>query len=479
MVELNDAQRKWLQDIAALLGDGEQASGDNRALRFGSEYARSDSKNANVQLHEEREPPDNVNLPNATQGDPVVKMSVRGSGETFEMRRSQIVEESRYVDNAAQKMWAKPHDLISLEVKTMNFSSSAGQFTVDMDDIQYDMPLPAMRFEMRGKIVYPLDKNGDVMFDKVNTPNIVRFAQWVLNEIEQRRKIRRKITETTFMFQMALAQLGAAVGPPAVPRGPQPTPMKLPTPKTPRAPKAPKAPVVNNPAVAEAEVAAAYRRDPSSINYTMSSRAHNDVWTNLGNTGPAPVSFRVGDKIRVDVQRWPQNRLSDIGLKLRETPITTARPGGTGPRAPEVELINTGQAPAPVNPRAPTQPGGPPPPQSPPTPPPAAPRSGPGATNVTGPPQPPRPAGPRPPGPQGEPVSPQLAHRMAQEGRQVFASASSQAHAQGWAALGRNPPTPVAYIVDRQVYVDLSRWPPNLPPPATIAPRGGPKIPQR
>jgi hypothetical protein len=170
-------------------------------------------------------------------------MIVKESGATFEIRRSDLVKEDRYVDNACQKMWARPTNLVTLEVKTMNFSGPRGKFTVEMSDITPGMKMPAMRFEMQGGIVYPLNKNGEVTFDTVNTPNIVKFARGVDKEIEERRKIRRQITEATFMFQMSLAQLGAAVGPPSVPKGPQPSSVRVPaTPRTPVVPPKPPKP---------------------------------------------------------------------------------------------------------------------------------------------------------------------------------------------------------------------------------------------
>src|SRR4051812_3974504 len=164
----------WLEKLNELVGGGESI------LRgAGAQYARADSGPANVQLHEEKDPP-GVNLPKATEGDPMVTMTVQGSKDKYEMRRSNLTKEDRYVDNAAQKMWARPSNLVTLEVKTMNFTGSRGKFSVEMSDIRFDMPLPAMRFEMRGGIVYPINKNGDVAFDKVNTPQIVLYAKWVL-----------------------------------------------------------------------------------------------------------------------------------------------------------------------------------------------------------------------------------------------------------------------------------------------------------
>jgi hypothetical protein len=182
------------------------------------------------------------------------------------------------VDNAAQKMWAKPKDLISLEVKTMNFTSSVGHFSVDMDDIQLGMPLPAMR-------------------------QIVLYKRWVLQEIEQRRAMREKITTAGFMFTIAMAQLAGAVGPPKLPKGPSPVSMKLPNTKAPirpakppqaPTPRAAKAPAQPNPAVTEAEVIATYKSNPSSINPTMSTSAHTEAWIALGNKPPAPIAFRFG-----------------------------------------------------------------------------------------------------------------------------------------------------------------------------------------
>jgi hypothetical protein len=59
----------------------------------------------------------------------------------------------------------------------------------------------------------------------------------------------------------------------------------------------------------------------------------------------------------------------------------------------------------------------------------------------------------------------------------VFATISSQAHSDAWRMHGMDTPAPVAFMVDKHIYVDDSRWPPTVEKPTyTAHPSGGPKI---
>jgi hypothetical protein len=231
----------------------------------------------------------------------------------------------------------------------------------------------------------------------------------------------------------------------------------------------------------EAEVVASFKRDSESIVHSQTTRFHEDVWQHLGNKPPSPVAFRVDDRIRVDLQRWPQERLSEIGIKLREQPLDVRiRRGGAGPKAPATtdELAQTGVASeAPMNPAsAPTQPQ----------------------------PAPARPSRPQDDSPaaQGDPpdvaesqdsaqtssqkerqekpkgleVDPVRAQKLAAVGGEVYASVSRETHEQAWVALGHEPPAPVVFIVDEQLYVDMDRWPKDVPRPAVRLPPGARKI---
>jgi hypothetical protein len=63
------------------------------------------------------------------------------------------------------------------------------------------------------------------------------------------------------------------------------------------------------------EVAAeAYSIDPSSIVMSGSPEFHQKVWKEGGGKGKAPLAFRVGKGIRVDVERWPAAECAAIGL---------------------------------------------------------------------------------------------------------------------------------------------------------------------
>ena len=66
------------------------------------------------------------------------------------------------------------------------------------------------------------------------------------------------------------------------------------------------------------EVAAeAYSRDPNSVVPSFSHDFHRTVWQNGGGVGEPPLAFRVGYQIRVDFERWPVDRLHEIGLAMR------------------------------------------------------------------------------------------------------------------------------------------------------------------
>ncbi len=59
---------------------------------------------------------------------------------------------------------------------------------------------------------------------------------------------------------------------------------------------------------------ALYRSSPGRVSHSTSREFHQQVWINTGHSGEAPVAFRVGHMIRVDVTRWPQAQRSLIGL---------------------------------------------------------------------------------------------------------------------------------------------------------------------
>jgi hypothetical protein len=68
-------------------------------------------------------------------------------------------------------------------------------------------------------------------------------------------------------------------------------------------------------AVPRQVVAEAYQLNPDSIVRSDSHDFHKLVWGR--NKGEPPLAFRVGEKIRVDIERWPIDRLDEIGLAMR------------------------------------------------------------------------------------------------------------------------------------------------------------------
>ncbi len=226
-----------------------------------------------------------------------------------------------------------------------------------------------------------------------------------------------------------------------------------------------------NAPVSEAEVVAAYRGNPEVINYSQRTAFHEDIWVYLGNKGPSPVAYRVGNTIRVDIERFPAARLPEIGIHPRTTPITTVRTGGTGPAAPDVEQGNTQQGPAPVDPNAKTGEGTPP--AKPASPHDTLPADGSGTLGD------PAPKG----GPKTTPwnahvkkIEPVEALKMSQTGNNVYTSESGKSHQEAWEFHGQEGTAPIAYQVDNDVYVNLERWPEDLHLPEKHYPRGTKRV---
>lgn len=74
-------------------------------------------------------------------------------------------------------------------------------------------------------------------------------------------------------------------------------------------------------------------------------------------------------------------------------------------------------------------------------------------------------------------VQPERVVKMGKLNTPVLASVNPTAHADAWRMHGMPAPAPIAYMVDKNIHVDMSRWPANLEKP-TITPHasGGPKI---
>ena len=83
----------------------------------------------------------------------------------------------------------------------------------------------------------------------------------------------------------------------------------------PRAPAAPAARRGYTPVLPEV-AAEAYRINPYSISTSGSSAFHQAVWAHGGGKGPAPIAYRVGDQIRIDLERWPVEQRAAIGLGM-------------------------------------------------------------------------------------------------------------------------------------------------------------------
>jgi hypothetical protein len=245
-------------------------------------------------------------------------------------------------------------------------------------------------------------------------------------------------------------------------------------------------------AVTESEVMASYHRDPSSIR-RQGPGQHQDLWQTWGGAGQqAPLAYRDPDGvIRVNIEGWLSQPRPSIGVQLRPgaaappwaSPPPTSRPAPT-PANQALGVADTGQAPPPAQqPRAPSADPLAKTPAAPvPAPPPARqtparnPRPGPPTAAASAASQ--QPMAARPPAggmrmnPQLPPqaVSPDRVLAMAQSGAaRIGYSADSERHRKAWELLGGrlNPgeDPPVAFLSEKNVYIDRSRWPSDRPLP--------------
>jgi hypothetical protein len=206
--------------------------------------------------------------------------------------------------------------------------------------------------------------------------------------------------------------------------------------------------------VSEAEVVAAYERDPSTISTHSSSRYHQQVWReNGGGSARPPMAYRIGDRIVVDVEQWLSTSRPYIGTKLR--PGASAPPWKSGPGAqpdavtppakrppdPGVGTADTGKAPVPEKPKGGVQTGA--------------------ASDESKQPMAPaqRRGGRMMPKDPPQAASPEVVARLGSRARY---SVDHDHHQQAWELLGGRGTAPPAFYSEGNAYLDPSRWPPTM-----------------
>jgi len=128
------------------------------------------------------------------------------------MRSWELAASPQNVDNGLASV--KPNgEFWTLELKSVTFRYRNGsQLTIPWDELHFEHLPEATEWKLTRGILYPL-LDGVQTFDATNTPNIVLGAELVSERIAQAQRDRRVSAETVFSFQIALAELGGAVGP--------------------------------------------------------------------------------------------------------------------------------------------------------------------------------------------------------------------------------------------------------------------------
>ena len=225
--------------------------------------------------------------------------------------------------------------------------------------------------------------------------------------------------------------------------------------------------------VTDAEVVASNAKNPASIK-AQEPREHQKYWDDHSGKGTAPPAYRDTDgNIRVSKDSWLLKPPTRAGVPpVRPGPSKSVRPPAPPASVPkpasatrEVGAADTGKAPA-VDPQAKTPPAQPPPK--------AAPEKNvsPQAQTGEAAAESQRSQAPRghidPP----QPISEEAIERIRNQprvadpkqkgkGSNVNYSASHNDHQLAWNRLGGHDTAPPAFIYDKQVYLDPSRWPPK------------------
>jgi len=133
-------------------------------------------------------------------------------GATRLMRSWEVASSSQNVDNGLASV--KPNgDFWTLELKSLTFRYRNGSsITIPWNELQFEHRPEATNWKLIHGVLYPL-LDGQQTFDATNTPNILLGAEMVSERVARAQRDRRVNAETVFSFNIALAELGGAVGP--------------------------------------------------------------------------------------------------------------------------------------------------------------------------------------------------------------------------------------------------------------------------
>jgi hypothetical protein len=135
------------------------------------------------------------------------------SGETYPIKRSDVVKHKEYVDNPKriQKLRVEIIDQWNLKVGPMQiFYSGGGPISV---------PYPVSeggtvtdRYIYKDGFIYPVDQSDEPLFDRGNTPNILFCSRWVKMRLTEISGQRVKIAELTNSFARIMQAATSAAG---------------------------------------------------------------------------------------------------------------------------------------------------------------------------------------------------------------------------------------------------------------------------
>ena len=148
-------------------------------------------------------------------------------GESRPMRSWEIASSPQNVDNGLASV--KPNDEFwTLELKSLTFQYRNGSYlTIPWNELHFEHLPEATEWRLVHGVLYPL-LDGQQTFDATNTPHIMLGAELVAERVAQAQRVRRVDAQAVFSFNIALAELGGAVGPGDWLAGVAPTPVGRP-----------------------------------------------------------------------------------------------------------------------------------------------------------------------------------------------------------------------------------------------------------
>jgi hypothetical protein len=230
----NDVQRKWLLDLLSMLAgagaaskpssdsdpaDGEARPGGAGAPGGGSglpaqAWRSADSGQAHPRIirvtDKDLPPVKDLDLPSVD--DNLVDITDSKTKLVEKMLWSELQQSAHYADNGIQSLSALPGDIANLTVRKMTLMYTGGRkLDVAMETVKLKgANARATAFQRQQGFVVPLDGEGEIAFDRNNTPNVIVCAQWINDEIARRKQTRQEIAEIVSTFAGAVAGLATA-----------------------------------------------------------------------------------------------------------------------------------------------------------------------------------------------------------------------------------------------------------------------------